>query len=62
MGYAKKEQPLRDLLREVELLEKYTKTVYRRIMANHSLKDRWTDVHTKAFLNLKAEMTSEPVL
>ena len=27
-GYVKKEQPLRDLLREVELPEKYTKTVY----------------------------------
>ena len=61
-GYAKKEQPLRDLLREVELPEKYTKTVYRRIMANHKLKDRWSDIHTKAFLDLKAEMTSEPVL
>ena len=28
VGYARKEQPLRDLLREVELPEKYTKTVY----------------------------------
>ena len=28
VGYAKKEQPLRDLLREVELPEKYTKSVY----------------------------------
>jgi RNase H-like domain found in reverse transcriptase len=58
----KKEQLLRDLLREVVLPEKYTKTIYRRIMANHTLKDRWTDTHTKAFLNLKAEMTAEPVL
>jgi transposase InsO family protein len=62
MGYAKKEQPLRDLLREVELPEKYTKTIYRRIMTNHDLKNRWTSTHTKAFLNLKAEMTAEPVL
>ena len=62
LGYAKKEQPLRDLLREVELPEKYTKTIYRRIMTNHMLKGRWTDAHTKAFLNLKAEMTAEPVL
>ena len=61
-GYAKKEQPLRDLLREVELPDKYTKTIYRRIMTNHKLKDKWTEVHTKAFLNLKAEMTAEPVL
>lgn len=62
LGYAKKEQPLRDLLREVELPEKYTKTVYRRIMTNHKLTDKWTDVHTRAFLDLKAAMTSEPVL
>ena len=61
-GYAKKEQPLRDLLREVELPDKYTKTVYRRIMANYKLKDKWTETHTKAFLDLKAEMTAEPVL
>ena len=31
-------------------------------MTNHSLKDRWTDNHMKAFINLKVEMTSEPVL
>jgi transposase InsO family protein len=62
MGYAKKEQPLRDLLRGVELPEKYSKTIYRRIMANYSLKDKWTEIHTKAFLDLKAEMTAEPVL
>ena len=41
MGYAKKEQPLRDLLRQVDLPDKYTKMVYRRIMGNHKLKDRW---------------------
>jgi RNase H-like domain found in reverse transcriptase len=61
-GYAKKEQPLRDLLREVELPEKYSKSVYRRIMSNHCLKDKWSDIHTKAFIDLKAELTSEPVL
>ena len=31
-------------------------------MPNFKLKDIWTDEHTKAFLNLKAEMTSKPVL
>ena len=61
-GYAKKEQPLRDLLRNVNLPEKYTKSVYRRVMANHKLKEHWTEAHTKAFLGLKATMTSEPVL
>ena len=62
MGYAKKEQPLRDLIREVELPDKYTKSIYRQIMANHKLEGRWSELHTKAFLNLKAEMTAEPVL
>ena len=61
-GYAKKEQPLRDLLREVELPENYTKTVYQRIMANYKLQDKWSNTHTRAFLDLKAEMTAEPVL
>src|SRR5271156_1585276 len=31
-------------------------------MTNHELKDKWTSSHTKAFIGLKAEMTSEPVL
>ena len=62
LGYAKKEQPLRDLLRKVEMPEKHTKSVYRRVMSNHKLKDHWTEEHTRAFLALKAAMTSEPVL
>jgi hypothetical protein len=61
-GYAKKEQPLRDLLRKVEMPEKHTKTIYRRIMSNYKLKEHWTIDHTKAFLTLKTVMTSEPVL
>ena len=62
LGYAKKEQPLRDLLRKVDMPEKHTKTIYRRVMANHKLKDHWTEEHTQAFIALKAAMTSEPVL
>jgi hypothetical protein len=46
----------------VDLPEKYTKTLYRKTMLNHKLKDRWTNEHTKAFLALKAAMTSKPVL
>ena len=60
--YAKIEQPLRDLIREVSLPEKCSKTVYRRIMANHTFEERWKTRHTEAFLKLKAIMTSEPVL
>ena len=60
--YARIEQPLRDLIREVELLDKFTKTVYRYVMANHRLEGRWSNQHTAAFLKLKVIMTSEPVL
>jgi len=60
--YAKIEQPLRDLIREVDLPEKCSKTVYCHVMANHMLEGRWTMQHTHAFLKLKAVMMSEPVL
>ena len=60
--YAKIEMPLRDLIREVDLPDKYSKMVYQRIMANHMLKDHWKEKHIKTFLKLKALMTSEPVL
>ena len=62
LGYAKKEQPLRDLLRGMDMPEKHTKTIYRRVMTNHKLKDLWNEGHTKAFLDLIAAMTSKPVL
>jgi hypothetical protein len=32
------------------------------MMTNYDLKDKWTTLHTKAFIDLKAEMTAEPVL
>jgi len=59
--YAKIEQLLRNLIREVELPDKFSKTVYQCIMANHRLEGRWSDQHTAAFLKLKAIMTLEPV-
>jgi hypothetical protein len=62
LGYAKKEQPLRDLLRKVDMPDKHTKSIYRRVMANFKLKNHWTNEHTKSFIALKAAMTSEPVL
>ena len=61
-GYAKKEQTLQDLLQEVDMLEKQTKTIYCRVMANHKLKDHWMDEHTRVFIALKAAMMLEPVL
>ena len=62
LGYAKKEQPLWDLLWKVDMPENHTKTIYRQVMTNFKLKDHWNKEHTRAFLTLKAALTSEPVL
>ena len=61
-GYAMVEKPLCDLLHAVEPPKSYMKSIYRRVMAGHKLKERWKEVHTKAFLELKKVLTSEPVL
>ena len=50
--YAKIEMQLQNLIREVELPEKISKTVYWFIMAGHSLTSRWKERHTEAFLTL----------
>ena len=60
--YAKLEQPLRDLIRDVKLPEPCSKTTYRRIMSEHKLDPVWNMAHTKAFVRLKAIITTEPVL
>ena len=61
-GYARVEGPLRDLLATVPLPQPCTKSTYRRIMGAHRLEERWSQDHTKAFLNLKIAITSEPIL
>jgi hypothetical protein len=61
-GYAHIEGPLRDLLAQVSLPQPSTKTSYRRVMAAHSMEGRWEENHTKAFLDLKIAITSEPIL
>ena len=61
-NYARLEQPLRDLIRNVELLPNCSKTTYRRIMAGHKLESVWTAEHDKTFTHLKAVITTEPVL
>lgn len=60
--YARLEGPLRDLLKEVDLPPQSSKSVWRRVMQNHSLSGRWSQRHSQAFLNLKKVLTSEPVL
>ena len=60
--YARLEQPLRDLIRNVDLPPNYSKTIYRKIMAGYKLKSIWNAEHDKAFVRLKAVITTEPVL
>ena len=61
-GYARIEGPLRNLLNDVMLPQPCTKTTYRRVMGAHNLANRWKEEHTKAFIDLKGALTSEPIL
>jgi hypothetical protein len=61
-NYARLEQPLRDLIRNVDLPPNCSKTAYRKIMSGHKLNSTWNAEHDKAFAHLKAVITTEPVL
>src|SRR6267154_4233092 len=61
-GYAKREGPLRDLVKMAPLHPPYTKNTYRRILRDFKLAERWTEEHTKTFLDLKAALVSRPIL
>ena len=61
-GYALIEKPLRDLLKEVNLPPGYSKSLWRSIHEKHTFDGRWFARHTKAFLELKRILTTEPVL
>ena len=61
-GYAKREGPLRNLVKAAPLTHPYVKTTYRRILRDFKLVDRWTEEHTKAFIDLKAALVSRPIL
>jgi hypothetical protein len=61
-AYAKREAPLRDLLRNVHLPAQYNKTTYKRIMSSYKLAAHWKAEHTRTFLNLKTAVTSRPVV
>jgi transposase InsO family protein len=62
--YAAKEAPLRDLVNEANarLPKRANKVEWRAVMKRFKLENRWTDTHTRAFLELKRMLTSEPVL
>lgn len=59
-SYSKIEGPLRDLLKQVEIPKPISKSMYQRALTNHKLADKWEHKHTKAFLNLKIALTSQP--
>ena len=60
--YARLEQPLQDLIRNVDLPPNCSKTTYRKIMARHKLQSIWNAEHDRSFIRLKAVITTEPVL
>jgi hypothetical protein len=61
-GYAKLEQPLRDILRKVDVPKGVGKQTYQRAMRNYKLKDIWSGEHDKTFVEIKRRLISEPVL
>ncbi|TFY74871.1 hypothetical protein EWM64_g9142, partial [Hericium alpestre] len=61
-NYTKVERSLRDLLQGANLPTPCSKSMYRRILQDYKLSSHWTDTHTRAFIGLKAALTSEPVL
>ena len=60
--YARLEQPLRDLIHNVDLPPNCSKMTYHKIMARHRLQSIWNAEHDKSFIHLKAVITMEPVL
>ncbi|TFY82945.1 hypothetical protein EWM64_g1070 [Hericium alpestre] len=61
-NYTKVERPLRDLLQGANLPTPCSKSTYRRVLQEYALSTHWTDTHMHAFIDLKAALTSEPVL
>jgi hypothetical protein len=61
-NYARRERPLRELLRAVEVPQAAKKPVWRSAMRAFKLDPVWREEHTKCFLELKRTLLSEPVL
>jgi hypothetical protein len=63
-NFAKIEGPLRDLVAcaLANLPPNPSKTAYRTTLRNFKLASHWSPIHSKAFLQLKTQLTSEPVL
>jgi len=61
-GYAALEKPLCDLLHAVDIPNGTRKAAYQWIMKAYKLQLHWKEEHTATFINLKAQLVSEPVL
>jgi hypothetical protein len=61
-NYARIEGPLQNLLRGCHVPKDCTKHKWRKLHQDYKLAGWWTEEHTKAFLELKKILTSEPVL
>ena len=61
-GYAAIEKPLQDLLHVVDIPNGTKKAAYQQIMKGYKLQQHWKAEHMATFVNLKAQLVSEPVL
>jgi hypothetical protein len=61
-NYAKRERPLRDLLRAVDLAPGAKRPAWRAAMRAFKMEGAWREEHTKCFIELKQALLSEPVL
>ena len=61
-GYAALEKPLQDFLRTVDIPNGSKKAAHQRLMKGYKLQQHWKAEHMATFINLKAQLVSEPVL
>jgi hypothetical protein len=61
-NYARREQPLRDLLKMVDVPVGAKKPIWRAAMRAFRLEPVWREEHSKCFIELKRRLLSEPVL
>jgi hypothetical protein len=61
-NYTRREQPLRDLLKMVEVPTGAKKPIWRAAMRAFRLEPVWREEHSKCFIELKHTLLSEPVL
>jgi hypothetical protein len=61
-NYTRREQPLRDLLKMVDMPAGARKPIWRAVMRAFKLEPVWREEHSKCFIELKRMLLSELVL